>query len=42
MGVQIQTPNRLVIDFRDPAQIQKWSPVNDRVMGGVSTSQATA
>jgi hypothetical protein len=42
MGVQIQTPNRLVIDFLDPAQVLQWNPVNDRVMGGVSTSQATA
>jgi len=42
MGVQIQTPNRLVIDFLDPAQVSGWNPVNDRVMGGVSTSQATA
>ena len=42
MGVQIQTPNRLVIDFLDPAQTLRWTPVNDRVMGGVSTSQATA
>lgn len=33
---------RLVTDFRDAAQVQKWMPVNDRVMGGVSTSQATA
>ena len=39
MGIQIQTPNRLVIDFRDPAQVLGWTPVNDRVMGGVSTSQ---
>ena len=42
IGVQIQMPNRLVIDFRDPAQVLGWTPVNDRVMGGVSTSQATA
>ena len=39
MGIQIQIPNRLVIDFRDPAQVLGWTPVNDRVMGGVSTSQ---
>jgi len=39
MDVQIQIPNRLVIDFRDPAQVLGWTPVNDRVMGGVSTSQ---
>ena len=42
MGVQIKTPNRLVTDFLDPAQTLRWTPVNDRVMGGVSTSQATA
>jgi len=42
MGVQIQIPNRLVIAFRDPAQVLGWTPVNDRVMGGLSTSQATA
>ena len=42
MGIQIQIPNRLVIDFRDPAQVLVWSSVNDRVMGGMSTSQATA
>ncbi len=42
MGIQSQTPNCLVIDFRDPAQVSGWNPVNDRVMGGVSTSQATA
>ena len=42
MGIQIQIPNRLVIDFLDPAQVLGWNPVNDRVMGGVSTSQATA
>jgi hypothetical protein len=42
MGIQIQIPNRIVIDFRDPAQTLRWTPVNDRVMGGVSTSQATA
>ena len=42
MGIQIQIPNRLVIDFRDPAQVLGWTPVNDRVMGGVSTSQATS
>lgn len=40
MGLQIQTPNRLVIDFRDPAQTLRWTPVNDRVMGGLSTSHA--
>jgi len=39
MGVQIRIPNRLVIDFRDPAQVLGWTPVNDRVMGGMSTSQ---
>ena len=42
MDVQIQMPNRLVIDFRDPAQVLEWTSVNDQVMGGMSTSQATA
>ena len=42
MGVQIQMPNPLVIDFRDPAQVLEWTSVNDQVMGGMSTSQATA
>ena len=42
MGVQIQMPNPLVIDFRDQAQVLGWTPVNDRVMGGLSTSQTTA
>ena len=39
MGGQTHIQNRLVIDFRDPAQTLRWTPVNDRVMGGVSTSQ---
>jgi NADH dehydrogenase [ubiquinone] 1 alpha subcomplex assembly factor 1 len=42
MSVNLPIENRLVIDFRDPAQTLRWTPVNDRVMGGVSTSQATA
>ena len=42
MGIQIQIPHRLVIDFRDPAQALGWTSVNDRVMGGISTSRATA
>ena len=40
MGAQIQIPNRLVIDFLDPAQVLGWTSVNDRVMGGISTSRA--
>ena len=40
MGVQIQISNRLVIGFRDPAQVLVCTPVNDLVMGGMSTSQA--
>ena len=42
MCVQSLIPNRVVIDFLDPAQTLRWTSVNDRVMGGVSTSQATA
>ncbi len=42
MDVQIQISNRLVIDFRDPAQVLEWTSVNDRVMGGMSTSQTTS
>jgi NADH dehydrogenase [ubiquinone] 1 alpha subcomplex assembly factor 1 len=42
MSVNLPIENRLVIDFLDPAQTLRWTPVNDRVMGGVSTSQATA
>ena len=42
MNAALPIDNRLVIDFLDPAQTLRWTPVNDRVMGGVSTSQATA
>ena len=42
MCVQSLIPNRVVIDFLDPAQTLRWTSVNDRVMGGVSTSQAMA
>ena len=42
MNAALPIDNRLVIDFRDPAQVLGWIPVNDRVMGGVSTSQTTA
>ena len=42
MGIQSQIPNRLVIDFLDPAQTPRWTSVNERVMGGVLTSQATS
>ena len=39
MNANLPIDDRLVIDFRDPAQVLGWTPVNDRVMGGVSTSQ---
>ena len=42
MNAALPIDNRLVIDFLDPAQTLRWTPVNDRVMGGVSTGQATA
>ena len=42
MNAALPIDNRLVIDFHDPAQTLRWTPVNDRVMGGVSTSQTTA
>lgn len=42
MSAMLPIDNRFVIDFLDPAQTLRWASVNDRVMGGVSTSQATA
>lgn len=42
MSATLPIVNRFVIDFLDPAQTLRWASVNDRVMGGVSTSQATA
>ena len=42
MSATLPIDNRFVIDFLDPAQTLRWASVNDRVMGGVSTSQATA
>jgi len=42
MSATLPIDNRFVIDFLDPAQVSGWNPVNDRVMGGLSTSQATA
>lgn len=41
MGVNVAAETRRVIDFREPAQAQKWVSVDDRVMGGVSASQIT-
>lgn len=32
----------VVIDFTDPAEVGRWSPVHDRVMGGVSDGALTA
>ena len=42
MSATLPIDNRFVIDFLDPAQTLRWASVNDRVMGGLSTSQATA
>lgn len=34
------TPSqRLLFDFADPAAVGEWSPIVDRVMGGISCSQ---
>jgi len=41
MSANLPHETRPVIDFRDPAQGQAWTSVDDRVMGGVSASQMT-
>jgi NADH dehydrogenase [ubiquinone] 1 alpha subcomplex assembly factor 1 len=33
---------RIVVDFRDPREAERWRPVDDRVMGGVSVSRLEA
>jgi NADH dehydrogenase [ubiquinone] 1 alpha subcomplex assembly factor 1 len=42
MSAELPINSRLVIDFRDPAQAQGWTSVDDQVMGGVSASQVRA
>ena len=41
MSANLPHETRPVIDFRDPAQRQAWTSVDDRVMGGVSASPVT-
>ena len=41
MSANLPHETRPAIDFRDPAQGQAWTSVDDRVMGGVSASQTT-
>lgn len=42
MSADSSTAIRLALDFRDPPVVGEWTSVDDRVMGGVSTSQITA
>ena len=42
MSADSPTAIRLMLDFRDAAVAREWTSVDDRVMGGVSTSQITA
>jgi NADH dehydrogenase [ubiquinone] 1 alpha subcomplex assembly factor 1 len=41
MSANLPDEARSVLEFRDPAQVRVWIAVDDRVMGGVSASQAT-
>ncbi len=42
MSAELPVNSRQVIDFRDPAQAQGWTSVDDQVMGGVSASHYCA
>lgn len=42
MSADSPTAIHLALDFRDPAVVGEWTSVDDRVMGGVSTSLITA
>lgn len=35
----MSAPSLLLFDFTAPASVQAWSPIDDRVMGGVSRSR---
>lgn len=42
MSADSPTAIRLALDFRDPAVVGEWASVDDRVMGGLSTSRIVA
>lgn len=42
MSADLPVPTHLVLDLREAAVAHEWTSVDDRVMGGVSTSQITA
>ena len=42
LSAQHSMNTRIIIDFSNPASSERWMPVNDVVMGGVSSSEITA